>query len=66
MPRLNKKVRGEIKLKRKRCKDCQDFGHGCFGAAKRGGWGYEWCLTDKPRRPPYAALKQAVKGGLNE
>lgn len=36
------KVR-KVKTRRKKCSECQDHGHGCFGTGKK--LGYEWCLV---------------------
>lgn len=35
-----------VKKIRVRCKDCQDYNHGCFGSGNKGGWGYEFCIRD--------------------
>ena len=30
-------------LKQRRCKECSEHGHGCFGSQKKNGYGYTHC-----------------------
>ena len=38
----------KYKKVKKKCKDCSDRGHGCFGSARKDGYGHSWCSNSVP------------------
>lgn len=38
----------KIKTRRKKCEECGDYGHGCFGGGNKNGLGHSFCLIYTP------------------